>query len=77
MDAPLKIHRELLWDYDLKPEDLEREDVRIFYISRVLNQGTVQEVRDIPIALIRHYLKRLNLTPDVRRFWEWYLKGRE
>ena len=66
--------KRLCWDYDIKAEDLEREDVLILYISKVLSNGTLRDVQGIPMELIVNYLSRLYLPRQIRRFWEWYLR---
>jgi len=70
-----KFNKRLFWDYDISDQDLEKEDVLIFYISRVLNDGTIKDVKETPIELINRYIDRLNLSSKVRKFWEWYLKA--
>jgi hypothetical protein len=70
----IKFNKRLFWDYDISNQDLEKEDVLIFYISRILNNGTIKDVKEIPIELIEKYIDRLNLSTKVRKFWEWYLK---
>lgn len=72
----IKFNKKLLWDYDISEEDLEKEDVYLFYVSRVLNNGTFGEVKEIPIEFIEKNLDRLNLSSKVRKFWEWHLKYR-
>ena len=71
----IKFNKRLFWDYDISDQDLEKEDVLIFYISRILNNGTIKDVKEIPIELIEKYIDRLNLSSKVRKFWEWYLKA--
>jgi hypothetical protein len=71
----IKFNKKLFWDYDISDQDLEKEDVLIFYISRVLNNGTIKDVKEIPIELIDKYIDRLNLSSKVKNFWEWYLKA--
>jgi len=74
MKPPIKLNKKLLWDYQIKEEELLREDVLIFYISRVLNNGNLKDVSSIPEELIRRYLPKLHLSQRVRKFWEWFLK---
>lgn len=76
MQTKLRFNKKLLWDYDITEQDLEREDVLILYLSRVLNGGTREDVSEIPLGLIEERLPRLFLSRRVRRFWEWYLAGR-
>lgn len=73
MEPKVTFNPRLFWDYDVKEEDLAREDVLILYISKVLNNGTLADVQGVPEALIRQYLNRLHLSSRVRKFWEWHL----
>lgn len=74
MKQTVKFNPKLLWDYAITEKDLEREDVLIFYISRVLNNGVIEDVHGIPLELIEKYFDRLHLSSKIRKFWEWYLK---
>ncbi len=47
----MKFNKKLLWNYDISESDLEREDVYILYVSRVLNNGTIDEVGFFNVAL--------------------------
>ena len=69
-----KLKKTLLWDYEISDRDLDREDVYIFYLSRILNNGTYSDIREIPVDVIQRHLPRLHLSGKVRKFWEWYLK---
>lgn len=73
-DAKLTFNKKLLWDYDLTEEDLENENLFIFYLSRLLNNGSFDDVQEVPPEVIEQYLYRLHLSGAVRRFWQWYLK---
>ncbi|HGJ65845.1 TPA: hypothetical protein ENS27_10710 [bacterium] len=73
---PIKFNKKLFWDYEISEDDLKKEDFLIFYISKVLNNGTLKDVLEIPIELIEKYIDRLNLSSRVRKFWEWYLRMR-
>lgn len=70
-----KINKDLIWDYDIKESDLKNEDVLILYISRVLNNGTYYDVKNIPHSLILKYIDKLYLSKKVKNFWQWYLKS--
>lgn len=70
----IRFNKKLFWDYEISEGDLKKEDVLIFYISRVLNNGTLSDVLEIPVELIRKYIDRLSLSSEVRRFWNWYLR---
>ncbi len=73
MPSRIKFNSRLFWDYDIKEEDLEREEVQILYISKVLNNGTIKDVKGIPEELIRKYYPQLMLASKVRAFWSWRL----
>jgi len=73
----IRFNKKLLWDYDIKEEDLAKEDVLIFYLSRMLNNGTIEDVSSIPLEFIEKYFDRLNLSRKVRKFWKWYLESIE
>jgi len=73
MEHKVKFNRKLFWDYQITQKDLENEDVFIFYLSRVLNNGSFQDITEIPVETIKKYLKKLHLASKVRKFWEWYL----
>ncbi|MFQ6091942.1 MAG: hypothetical protein ACE5OR_04560 [bacterium] len=73
MSHRIRFNKSLLWDYDISEKDLENEDVFIFYLSRVLNNGCFGDIAEIPVETIRKYLGRLHLSARVRKFWEWYL----
>ena len=70
----IRFNKTLMWDYDITPEDLKREDVFILYLSRVLNNGSLQDIQEIPLETIRKYLDKLYLASKVNKFWRWYLK---
>jgi hypothetical protein len=74
MDYQIKINKKLLWDYQITEEDLKNEKILIFYISRVLNNGNLIDVKEIPPSLIIKYIDMLHLSKRVRQFWEWYLR---
>ena len=63
----------LLWDYDFSKEKLQSEEFFTFYLGRLLERGTAEEVRGIPPHVITQYLHRIALPNRVRKFWEWYL----
>ncbi|MEK7398728.1 MAG: hypothetical protein AAB116_17485 [Candidatus Poribacteria bacterium] len=72
----MKFNKKLLWDYDISESDLEKEDVYMLYVSRVLNNGTIDEVREIPLEFIEKHLDDLNLSSRVKKFWEWHIKNK-
>lgn len=73
MEHRVTFNRTLFWDYQITQKDLENEDVFIFYLSRVLNNGCFQDIAEIPMEVIREYIGKLHLASKVRKFWEWYL----
>ena len=73
MKHGLSFNPTLFWDYDISEKDLDNENTFVFYLSRILNNGCYQDVREIPVEIIREYLGRLHLSRKVRKFWEWYL----
>lgn len=75
MSSKINFNKKLFWDYEITEQDLEKEDVFIFYISRILNNGTLDDVFEIPLELIEKYMDRLHLSVKVRKFWKWYLGG--
>lgn len=66
-----------MWDYEITPEDLKREDVFILYLSRLLNNGSFQDIKEIPLETIKKYLDKLHLASKVRKFWLWYLREKK
>ena len=66
-----KINKNLLWDYDLNGR-YDEEEFNKLYISRVLNCGTKDDLRKVGMPAIKKYLPRLNLSREIRKFWEWY-----
>ena len=74
-----KLNKKLLWDYQVSEEDLKKEGVFIFYLSRVLNNGNSADISELPLELIEKYIDKLCLSRKVRKFWGWYFwcLGRE
>jgi hypothetical protein len=64
---------DLLWEYDFQPGDEETDAFKQAYYSKVLERGTIDDVREIGIVEIARWLPRLFLSRHVREFWEWYL----
>ena len=69
----ITFNKKLIWDYDISERDLSDEGIFIFYLSRVLNNGTLDDISEIPLPVIEKYMPRLFLSKKVRKFWEWYL----
>jgi len=74
MEYMVKLNKKLLWDYQISEEDLKKERVFIFYLSRLLNNGSFGDISEIPLELIEKYADKLHLSRKVRKFWEWYLR---
>lgn len=70
----IQVNRGLLWDYDFSPEKLQDEAFFIWYLGRLLERGTADEVKRIPHEIIIRYLDRLSIPDRIRRFWNWYLR---
>ncbi|NPV52695.1 MAG: hypothetical protein HPY71_04135 [Firmicutes bacterium] len=69
----IEVDPSLIWDYRFGSDELMKEDVFVWYLSRVLNEGTYEHVKKIPKEIVRRYLPLLRLRPKVKHFWEWYL----
>ena len=69
----ISVNRGLLWDYDFSAEKLQTEEFFEFYLGRLLERGTAEEVKHIPHDVIERYLDRIAIPDRVRKFWEWYL----
>lgn len=65
----IRFNKALFWDYEIAPEDLKKEDVFILYLSRVLNNGCLQDIQEIPLEIIKKYLDKLHLASKVKNFW--------
>jgi len=74
LEHKLRFNKSLLWDYQITEEDLKNEEILIFYLSRVLNNGNYRDTKELPLETIKKYLGRLHLSRKVRKFWEWYLR---
>jgi hypothetical protein len=71
-ESTIPINPDLVWDYDVPPENEQSEAFRRWYIARVLTRGRVEDIKAVGLERIFHYLPSLNLPPKIRRFWEWY-----
>jgi len=74
MEYIVKLSKKLLWDYHISEEDLKKEGVFIFYLSRLLNNGNFGDISEIPLELIEKHIDKMCLSRKVRKFWEWYLR---
>ena len=71
----LKLERvspRLIWDYDYTEEDLEKESFILWYIGRVLQNGTLKEIKEIGFEQVYQALPALWLPYRVKHFWEFY-----
>ena len=71
----VEVNRGLLWDYEFSAEKLSSEEFFAFYLGRLLERGTANEVKRIPKDIIAKYLDRLSIPARVREFWQWYLSS--
>lgn len=70
----INVNKRLIWDYPWKEDEYQSPNFFKWYLSRVLNNGTYNDVRQIPLSVIREYLSELNLSRKVEDFWKWYLE---
>lgn len=68
----MKVNKRLIWDYPFTEKDFQTESFKEWYISRVLTNGTYQDVMDVGLETVRQYLPRLWLPATIEHFWEWY-----
>ena len=72
----LKINPNLIWDYDIPSQRLQTEAFRRWYVARVLMRGGVQDIRDVGLRTILHYLPLISVPARIRAFWKWYFEPR-
>ncbi|HDQ72079.1 MAG TPA: hypothetical protein ENN19_08275 [Chloroflexi bacterium] len=68
----LPINPDLVWDYDIPPDEQQSEAFRRWYVGRVLTRGGADDIQEISLATIHAYLPHISLPSRIRRFWEWY-----
>ncbi|MFH1859902.1 MAG: hypothetical protein ABH870_02645 [bacterium] len=73
----INVNKRLIWDYPWKEDEYQSSNFFNWYLSRVLNNGTYIDIRQIPLSIIREYLDKLNLSRKVEDFWKRYLGSRE
>lgn len=71
----IEVNPGLLWDYDFSTEDYQTERFFIWYLGRLLERGTAEEVKRVPLPIIAQYLDQLSIPSGIRRFWKWYLEA--
>jgi hypothetical protein len=69
---PILVNPDLVWDYEIPPENEQSEAFRRWYIARVLTRGRADDLKAIGLKTIYRYFSSLNLPGEIRRFWEWY-----
>ena len=70
----IKVNEGLLWDYKFKEEDYKTKDFFVWYVSRVLNNGNSNDLKTIPLNIIKQNLQDLNLSKKMRDFWDWFFQ---
>lgn len=70
----MKVRKRYLWDVDVAPGEEQTESFRRFYVERILQGGTMEDIRDIGLPEIRRLLPDLNLPRVIRDFWESYFR---
>ena len=70
----IDVNSDLIWDHDFAREQFQEEPFFIWYLGRLLERGTAEEVRKIPPKVVARYLDRLAISSRIRRFWKWYLE---
>ncbi|MEQ8224685.1 MAG: hypothetical protein ABRQ37_20370 [Candidatus Eremiobacterota bacterium] len=67
----IKINKGLLWDHNFPEEQYKTEGFFLWYLSRVLNNGNSQDIKSIPLHIIKENLHRLRLSNKIKHFWHW------
>lgn len=70
----IEVNPALIWDYDFQPDQMQQEEFFVWYLGRLLEKGTAEEIKQVPPVVIAQYLDRLRISRRVRRFWRWYLQ---
>lgn len=70
----IKINEGLLWDYEFSEEQYKTKEFFTWYLSRVLNNGNSNDLKTIPLNIIKKNLQNLNLSKKIRDFWEWFFQ---
>lgn len=70
----MKINRDLIWDYQFTPQQMQSQEFKQWYVGRVLMRGSSQDVRNVGFETIRETLPHLSLPKDIRDFWQWYFE---
>jgi hypothetical protein len=70
----IEIDEKLLWDRKIDTEETQSRSFFKWYLARVLNYGNMENIRKIPLRIIRQYFHSLNLSRETQKFWARYLK---
>lgn len=68
----MKMDKRFVWDYELSEADLEDDQVRRWYLARVLSRGGLADIRAIGVEVVREALPSLVLPRQIRNFWNTY-----
>ena len=70
----MKIRRRYLWDVEFTADEMRTAEFLKIYVERVLQRGTLADLRDIGLPTIRRLLPELRLPREIRDFWDWYFE---
>jgi len=73
----IKVNKSLIWDYDFKEEQYETENFFYWYLARLLNNGNSEDIKTVPLNIIKNNLLKLNLSKKVKDFWQWFFEEEE
>ncbi|MCH8011330.1 MAG: hypothetical protein IIA61_05190 [Candidatus Marinimicrobia bacterium] len=62
------VNPRLIWDYNCTEEDFENESFVLWYISRVLHDGTLQDITQIGFKQVYQALSALWLPYRIEHF---------
>lgn len=69
----IPVNEALIWDYHWKEEDYKTERFLKWYLARVLSNGTAKDLKYVDFNIIAKYLKELNISRKIAKFWFYYL----
>lgn len=70
----IPINKELIWDYHFEENEYKSDYFFKWYLTRILNNGTIKDIKTIPFTVIKENFTQLNLSSNIHKFWKWYLK---
>jgi hypothetical protein len=73
----LHVRPELVWDHEIPADPEADEGFVVFYVGRVLDRGTAEDVRALGLERIRKFLDVAPARREVIDFWRWWLERRE